>query len=382
MNIHTFLAAAIGAACLVGTANAEVKIGLMYSSTGPGASVGMPQQRLVPALPTVVGGEKVRYIELDDASDTTTAAKNARKLTAESGVDLLIGPSITTSSLAILDVIAEAGTPMISLAAGAAIVEPLDAKRYWAFKTPQSDAMMVTLIVEHMVRAGAKRVGFIGLNDAYGEGWWQAFSKLAETHKIAVVANERYARTDTSVTGPILKLLAAKPDTIFIASFGTPAVLPQTTLAERGFKGAIYQTHGVANNDFLRVGGKSIEGTLLPASPVLVAEQLAADHPARKPGMEFVSKYEALPGAGVRSPFAAYLWDAVLILDKALPQALKTAKAGTPEFRKALREAIENTKDVHGSNGVYSMSKTDHIGLDTRARVMVQIVDGKWKLAP
>lgn len=382
MRIRNLLVALLGASCLVGVANAEVKIGVMYSATGPGASVGMPQQRLIPALPENLGGERVRYMSLDDASDTTTAAKNARKLTAENSIDVLLGPSLTTSSLAVLDVIAESGTPMISLAAGAAIVEPLDAKRHWAFKTPQSDAMMAALIVQHMVSAGSKRVGFIGLSDAYGEGWWREFSKLAETYKLDIVASERYARADTSVTGQILKLLTSKPDTIFVAAFGTPAALPQTTLVERGFKGNIYQTHGIANNDFLRIGGKSVEGTFVPASPVLVAEQLPAGHPARKPGMEFVSKYEALSGAGTRSPFAAYLWDAVLILDKAILLALKTAKPGTPEFRKALRDAIESTKDVFGSNGVYNMSKGDHIGLDQRARVMVQIRDGKWKFVP
>lgn len=382
MRVRNLLALFLGFSCLTGVVNAEVKIGVIYSATGPGASVGTPQQRLLPVLPATLGGEKVTYIDLDDASDTTTAAKNAKKLTAESSIDVLIGPSLTTSSLAVLDVIAESGTPMISHAAGAAIVEPLDAKRFWAFKTPQSDAMMVALIVDHMVRNGSKRIGFIGLSDAYGDGWWREFSKLAEARKLNIVANERYARADTSVTGPILKLMASNPDTIFIASFGTPAALPQITLVERGFKGTVYQTHGIANNDFLRIGGKSIEGTFVPAGPVLVAEQLPDNHPAKKPGLEFVRKYEALPGAGARSTFATYMWDAVLILDKAIPVALKTAKPGTPAFRAALRDAIEGVKDVHGANGVYSMSKSDHIGLDSRAAVMTQIRDGKWKLVP
>lgn len=382
MKVTTLLGMLLGSVLITGSANAEIRIGVIYSATGPGASVGMPQKRLMPALPTTLGGEKVRYIELDDASDTTSAAKNAKKLTSENSIDVLVGPSLTTSSLAVLDVIAESGTPMISLAAGAAIVEPIDAKRRWAFKTPQSDAMMVALIVDHMTRNGSKRVGFIGVSDAYGDGWWKAFSKLAETNNLTIVASERYSRTDTSATGQVLKLMAANPDTIFIASFGSPAVLPQAALAERGFKGKIYQTHGVANNDFLRLGGKTVDGTLLPSGPVLVVEELPADHPSKKQGAEFVRKYEALPDAGARSPFAVYLWDAVQILDKTIPVAIKTAKPGTPEFRKALRDAIEGVKDVHGSNGVYTMSATDHIGLDNRARVMVQIRDGKWKYVP
>lgn len=382
MKLQKMLAVLFCSALAAGSAHAEIKIGVIYSATGPGASVGIPQQRLMPALPTTLGGEKVRYIELDDASDTTTAAKNAKRLTSEDAVDVLVGPSLTTSSLAVLDVIAEAQTPMISLAAGAVIVDPVDAKRRWAFKTPQSDGMMVSLIVDHMVRNGSRRVAFIGVSDAYGEGWWRAFNELAEKNSLTIVANERYARNDTSVTGQILKILATDPDTVFVASFGTPAVLPQATLAERGYKGKIYQTHGVANNDFLRLGGKSVEGTLLPSSPVLVVEQLPADHPSKKQGIEFVSRYEALPGAGARSPFAVYLWDAVRILDGAIPAALQAARPGTPEFRKALRDAIEGARDIHGSNGVYTMSATDHIGLDERARVMVQIRDGKWRYLP
>lgn len=380
MKIKILLAAlAVTAASTA--AHAEINVGIMVSATGPAASVGIPQQRLVPALPAQLGGEKVNYIVLDDASDPTNAVKNARKLISESKVDVLVGPTITVNSLAVLDVASESKTPMISLSAGAAIVEPVDAKRSWIFKTPQSDAQMVAALVKHMADTGIKTVGFIGFNDAYGEGWWQEFSKLAGVQGIKVVTNERYLRTDTSVVGQVLRVKAANPDAVFIAASGTPAVLPQLALLDAGFKGKIYQTHGVANNDFLRVGGKALEGTFLPAGPVLVAEQLPDAHPAKKPSLKFIAKYEALPNAGSRSTFAAYLWDTTLILDKAIPVAMKSAKPGTAEFRKALRDAIEGTRELHATNGVYNMTKTDHLGLDERSRVMIQIEKGKWKLA-
>ncbi len=227
-------------------------------------------------------GTKVNYIVLDDASDTTTAVKNTKKLISENQVDVVIGSTTTPNSLAMIDVAAESETPMISMAASARIVEPMDAKKKWVFKTPQNDAQMSTAIIEHMTNNNIKTVAYIGFSDAYGEGWWNEFSKIAEARKIKLVANERFNRTDTSVTGQVLKVLAAKPDAVLIGGAGTPAALPQRSLKEKGFKGIIYQTHGVANNDFLRVCGKDCEGTVLPTGPVLVAAQLPADNPVKK----------------------------------------------------------------------------------------------------
>lgn len=365
----------------LGAAKAQdVNVGVIVSATGPAASVGITQQRTVSLLKSQLGGVKINYIVLDDASDTTMSVTNGRKLIAEKNIDVLIGPSLSSNSLALLDVVAESGTPMISLGGSASIIEPMDKRRRWVFKTPQSDSQMATAIIQHMVDSGVKAVGFIGFTDAYGEGWQREFVKSAELRNIRVLAVEHFQRTDTSVTGQILRLVTAKPDAIFIAASGTPAALPQKTLRERGYRGAIYQTHGVANNDFLRVCGKDCEGTFVPAGPVLVGDQLASEHPSRKPSLEFIEKYEAIPGAGKRSTFAAYLWDASLILEQAIPIALKKAKAGTSEFRLALRDAIEGTKNLVATNGVYNMSPTDHLGLDQRSRVMVRIQDGAWKL--
>jgi branched-chain amino acid transport system substrate-binding protein len=303
-------------------------------------------------MPTTLGGQKVNYIVLDDASDTTTAVANTRKLITENKVDIVIGSTVTPNSLAMIDAVSESGTPMISMAASARIVEPVDAKKRWVFKTPQNDIMMALAIVTHMVDNGIKTAAFIGFADAYGEGWWGEFNKIAATKKLNIVASERYNRTDTSVTGQVLKLVAAK----------------------------IYQTHGVANNDFLRVGGKDVEGTLLPSGPVLVAAQLPADHPVKKSAQDYIAKYEAAHGKGSVSTFGGHAWDAGLLLAAAAPEALKKAQPGTPAFRAALRDALENVKNVAGAHGVFNMSSGDHLGLDQRARVMVQIENGTWKL--
>jgi branched-chain amino acid transport system substrate-binding protein len=368
------------ALCAATLAHADITVGVTLSATGPAASLGIPEKNTIALMPQTIGGHKVNYIVLDDASDTTTAVTNARKLVTESKVDVLIGSTTTPNSLAMIDVAAESQTPMISMAASARIVEPVDAKKKWIFKTPQNDIMMSTAIAAHMADAGVRTVGFIGFADAYGEGWFGEFSKIAELKGLKIIANERYARTDTSVTAQVLKIVAAKPDAVLVAASGTPAALPQRALKERGYAGKYYQTHGVANNDFLRVGAKDVDGTFLPSGPVLVAAQLPANHPVKKSALDYVSKYEAAYGKGSVSTFGAHAWDAGLLMQAAATQALKKAKPGTAEFRAAMRDGLESVRELAGAHGVFNMSGTDHLGLDQRARVMVKIENGTWKL--
>ena len=381
MNILKPLALAV-ALLASALAQADINVGVTLSATGPAASLGIPEKNTIALMPKTIGGEKINYIVLDDASDTTAAVSNTRKLISENKVDIILGSTTTPASLAMIDVAAEAQTPMISIAASARIVEPQDAKKRWVFKTPQNDIMMSLAIAEHMANAGVKTVAFIGFSDAYGEGWFNEFSKAAELKKLRIVGNERYARNDTSVTGQVLKIMSTKPDAVLVAGSGTPAALPQKTLKERGYAGKMYQTHGVANADFLRVGGKDVEGTFLPSGPVLVATQLPATHPVRKSAMAYVDAYEAAYGKGSVSTFGAHAWDAGLLMSAAVPQALKKAKPGTPEFRAALRDALENVRDMPGAHGIFSMSPTDHLGLDQRGRVMVKIENGAWKYQP
>ena len=372
----------LAALALAGAAHADINVGVTVSATGPAASLGIPEKNTIALLPTMIAGQKIIYHVLDDASDTTAAVTNTRKLINEYKVDVILGSTITPNSLAMIDVVAEAQTPMISMAASARIVEPQDAKKRWVFKTPQNDIMMSLAIVSHMADKGVKTVGFIGFSDAYGEGWYQEFSKVAALKGIQIVANERYNRTDTSVTGQTLKIFAAKPDAVLVAASGTPAVLPQRALKERGYAGLYYQTHGVANNDFLRVGGKDVEGTFLPAGPVLVAAQLPDSHPLKKSANAYIAKYEAANGKGSVSTFGGHAWDAGKLMEAAIGPALKKAKPGTVEFRIALRDALEAAKEVAGAHGVFNMSATDHLGLDQRARVMVKVEAGAWKYQP
>jgi branched-chain amino acid transport system substrate-binding protein len=363
-------------------------IGVVVSATGPAASLGIPERNTFVLLESMVneaggvGGRQVRFHVLDDASDTTQAVRNARSLIEERNVVAIIGTTTTPASLGMIDVVAEVGVPMISMAASRSIIAPVDEGRFWVFKTPQTDEIMANAIVRDMVDRGVATTAFIGFNDAYGEGWWNDFSRVAEEAGISVVASERYARTDTSVTGQILRITAQNPDAVLIGASGTPAALPQRSLVERGYGGTVYQTHGVANPDFLRVGGADVEGTILPAGPILVAEQLPDGFPTKEVGLEYIAMYEAEYGEGSHSTFGAHAYDAWLILGAALERALE---AGSPDdlesFRSLLRDEIEATQDLIAAHGVFSFSPEDHLGLtlETTA-VMVTIEDGGWRL--
>ena len=375
-KLVTALAAALSIGA-TGVALADINVGVTLSATGPAASLGIPEKNTFDLLPTTIAGEKVNWIVLDDASDTTKAVQNAKKLIGENKVDVVVGSTITPASLAMVDAASESETPMISMAASARIVDPANPKTRWIFKTPQSDALMADAIAVSMKANGVKTLGYIGFADAYGDGWLAEMRRSAQTAGIKIVAEEKYNRADPSVTGQVLKLISANPEAILIGAAGTPGATPQKELVARGYKGKIYQTHGVGNPDFLRVVGKDGNGTLLPIGPMLVYEQLPDSNAVKKVAADYVGKYEKK--FGVRATFGGHLWDAYLLLAQAIPEALKKAKPGTPQFRAALRDALE-TSNVAGVHGVFVMSANDHNGFDNRARVMIRIDDGKWVL--
>ncbi len=358
---------------------ADITIGVTLSATGPAASLGIPEKNTVELLPTSLGSEKVRWIVLDDASDTTRAVTNTRKLITEDKVDVILGSTVTPNSLAMIDIVADAETPMISMAASARIVDPTNPKTRWVFKTPQSDSLMADAIAVSMKANGVKTVGYIGFNDAYGESWLGEIKRSAQTAGINIIADEKYNRNDASVTGQVLKLIAANPDAVLIGASGTPGATPQKELVARRYKGRIYQTHGVANPDFLRVCAADCNGTLLPIGPMLVFEQLPESNPVKKVAAQYITQYETKFGKDSRTTFGGHAYDTFALLSHAVPEALKKAKPGTKEFRAALRDALE-TSNVVGTHGVFVMSPQDHNGLDNRARVMIRIDNGKWVL--
>jgi len=360
-------------------AQAQIKVGITFSVTGPAASLGIPARNTISLFPDKIGGLDAQYIVLDDASDPTSAVRNIRKLTAEENVDVVIGSNISPPSIAMIPVAAESRTPMISIGGSARIVEPMDAPRAWVFKIPQNDALLSHAIVENLRKQGKKTLALMAFSDAYGDGWVAETRKQAQALGVQIVQVERFMRTDTTTIGQVLKLMAAKPDAVLIIGAGTPCVLPQKELRAKGYQGLIYQTQGVANNEFLRVGGKDVEGTLMSVGPVLVADQLPAS-PIRTQAMQYKTRYEAAFGPDTTTVFGAHAWDIMLMLQSTVPQALQKSQPGTPEFRAALRDALEQLRELPTTNGVVNMSAQDHNGLDERASVMVTVENGRWKL--
>jgi branched-chain amino acid transport system substrate-binding protein len=362
-------------------ASAQVKIGLMVSATGPTAAIGIPQRNTAALLPTRIGDASVQYIQLEDGGDTTRAVQNVKKLIGEYNVDALIGPSTTPNALAILDIVAEAKVPLLATVGTQSVVEPVDAKKRWVFKTTQNDDLIAAALLKHMQKNGVRTIGFIGFNDPYGENWFKVFAGLADKAGVRIVASERYARTDQSVTAQVLKLIAAKPDAVLIAAVGGPAVLPQATLFDQGYKGRIYQTHAVATDDFIRLGQEKVEGTVLAAGSMLVIDDVADTDSIKKVALGYIEAYDKRFGQKPAT-FGANTYDAGLILQRAFPEALKVAKPGTEAFRIALRDAIEQEHDVVGCQGVFNMSPTNHNGMDERARVLVIVKGGRFRLLP
>jgi len=367
--------------CATAAAHAQMKVGVISSATGPTAVVGIPQKNTAALLPKKIGAIDVEYIVYDDGSDPTQSVALVKKLLSEQHVDAIIGPSGSPNAMAALQFIAEAKTPLLAPVGTPAVVLPMDDQKRWVFKTTQNDSLISEALVSHMAKHGVKTVGFIGLSDAYGESWHRTFVPMAEKAGIKLVADERFSRSDQSVIGQAAKIIAANPDAVLVAAAGGPTVLPETTLVERGYKGQVYQTHGAATPDFIRLGGKAVEGTVMAASLMLVMDQVPASNPAKKVALEYIGAYEKLYGKKPAT-FGANVYDAGLLLQKAVPEAAHKAKPGTPEFRSALRDALEQVHELVGTQGVYNMTPQDHSGFDRRGRELMQLKNGAWQLIP
>ncbi|OGA38549.1 MAG: branched-chain amino acid ABC transporter substrate-binding protein [Betaproteobacteria bacterium RIFCSPLOWO2_12_FULL_65_110] len=377
MNRRLLAALALAGVFAATAASAEITVGVSLGSTGPGSSLGIPYKNAFQLVPKTLGGEPVKYIILDDQSKPDEAAKNARKFVTEDKVDAMMGSNGVPSAVAMIQVAAENKTPMIALTP----VPPLSPDRlHWTFVVPQPTELMMSAVVEHLKAHGAKSVGYIGFSDTWGDLVHNALQSLAPAGGFKIITNERYARADTSVTGQVLKIMAANPDVVVVGGSGTGGALPQIALRERGYKGAIYHNHGTVNLAFIKVGGKAVEGAIAPTGALIVAEELPASFPTKKVSLDFVKRYESSFGAGSRNAFAGYSYDGVALLNAAVPVALKKAKPGTPEFREALRAALENVKNIIGTHGVYNMSASNHNGLDDRGRVLVDVSNGQWRL--
>jgi branched-chain amino acid transport system substrate-binding protein len=379
------MAAAIVAAslALAGTAQAQITVGFVTSQSGPASSIGVLYDKGMKAAveyASTVGDTKVKLIQLDDSSDPSTATRNARKLIEENKVDILIGTATAASSNAMVAVANELKVPLLAISPIS--VAPSDTGERWAICIPQPPGLMVKVVVDRMKRDGVKNFAYIGFVDAWGDLVYNGAQKPAEADGLKILTNERYARTDTSVMGQVLKMLTTKPDAVLLGGAATQGALPALTLAERGYKGPLYGTPALLNTDFIRVGGKAVEGIQVSAGPVIVAEQLPDDHFSKKISMAFRDAYQKANGAPPTDGFSAYSFDSWLIFMDAAKRAMAKAKPGTPEFRVALKNAIFETKELVGTHAIYTFKPGDSYGVDERSLVLVRLKDGQWKYQP
>ena len=356
----------------------EIVIGISVTTTGPGAALGIPERNALEFVAKEIGGVPLKVIVLDDGGDPTTATTNARRFVTESKADIIMGSSITPSSIAVSNVANEAGIPHLGLAPFP--ITPERAK--WSVDMPQPVPIMGKVLYEHMKAHNIKTVGYIGYSDSYGDLWFNDLKKQGEPLGLQIVDEERFARPDTSVAGQVLKLVAANPDAVLVGASGTAAGLPQTALRERGYKGLIYQTHGAASMDFIRISGPAAEGVIMASGPVMDPEDQPDSALTKKPGLALNTAYEAKYGPNSRSQFAGHSYDAFKVLERVIPVALKKAKPGTQEFREAIREAFVTEHEIAATQGVYNFTDKDRSGLDDRSRIILTVKNGKYVLVP
>lgn len=373
--IKTLVAVAV--TLLASAAQADITIGISLPLTGPASGLGIPMNNYIKLWPAEIAGEKLKVIVLDDATDPTKGVSNAKKFVTEDKVDIIMGSAATPVAIAMADTAAESGTPQFMFSPA---VLPAG-KDFWAFRLPQGNAVMAHAMIEHMKKQGVKTVGFLGYTDAYGESWLNDFK--AQSQLLGgpqIVAVERFARADTSVTGQALKLVAANPDAMLVVASGSGAAMPHKGIIERGYKGKMYQTHAAASRDLVRVGGKDVEGAFVSSGPAVIPEQLPANHPSKALAADFVAKYEKAYGAGNRNQFAGHAYDAIVVLEKVVPVALKKGKPGSKEFRAAIRDAVETMGRTVVSHGVLNYTKDNHWGFTTETGVILKVVNGDWKV--
>lgn len=361
---------------------ADINVGILLSTTGPAAAIGNAERNGASFGATEIAGHKVNYLFLDEASDSTAAVAAMRKLFQGSNIDILVGPTTTPGSFAVIDPAVEYRLPVITLAPVNALVAPVDARKRWIFKTTTNDDHEAAPLFAHMKKSGVKKLALIGFGDSYGDAWSKVSAEMSAAAGIALVADEKYARTDNTVVGQILKIVAANPDAVLIAASGAPAALPLLQLREKGFAGKVYGTLGATFGDFRKLTGAQGDGIFVPLSPAVGAASLPDEHPAKQAALEFIQRYEAKFGAGSRNIFAGSAYDALLLIERAAPAALKAGAPGTAEFREGLRSAIEGLKGLAGSRGVYNYGPNDHTGLDQSALTLGRLEKGEWVAVP
>jgi len=364
-----------------------VKIGFVVDITGGASSLGVPERNTVllyqdelGTAQSAAGSVRIQYVVTDGESDPTKAVIAAKRLIEEDRVVAVVCCTTSPGSLAIIQTVQSARVPNISLAAAASIIEPVEQRR-WVFKTPQTDRLMLDVITDHMRQRGVRSIAFLGFDDAFGQGGLNELDRIAPQKGIEIVARESFARNATDASAQVTRAMGRNPQAFLIWAIPPGANVVNRNIRDLGITLPVYQSHGVANADFLRLGAASVEGVFLPAGKLLVAELLPDADKQKKALLSYLERYEGRYGKGSRNTFGGHALDAMLILRPAIERTLR--QGVRPEniggFRAVLREQIERgTNELVGITGIFTYTSKDHLGLDRRAAVMLEIRNNTW----
>jgi branched-chain amino acid transport system substrate-binding protein len=355
-----------------------IKIGSVLSVTGPGGYLGDPELKTLQLYVDRINkeggvlGRPLQLIHYDDGTDANKANGFAKRLIEDDKVDIMVGGTTTGSTMSMAPLVEKAGIPFISLAGGVVIVEPV---KKWVFKMPQTDRMAAEKVFEDMKKRGITKVALLSETSGFGQSGKKETEAVASKYGITLVANETYGAKDTDVTPQLTKIKNTPGvEAVFVFGFGQGPAIVTKNYKQLGLTLPLYQSHGVADDDYIKIAGTAADGVRLPTGAVLIGDQLPAGHPQKGA----VTEYRKLYGDAYKenvSSFGAYAYDGLMIAVDAIKRAGSTDPA-------KVRDAIEQTKNFVGTTGVFNMSPADHMGLDLKAFTLVEIKNGTWVVVP
>lgn len=354
-----------------------IRIGAIVSATGPATFLGDPEQKTLEMMVkdiNAAGGVLGRQLELvlyDDGSDATKANAFARRLTMQDNVDVVIGPSTTGSTMAIVPQFEGRKTPLVSLAGASVIVEP--AKPY-VFKMPHSDRMAAQAVLDDLKKRGIKSFALLSDTGGFGKSGREETVKLAAKMGLTISADEAYGEKDTDMTPQLTHAKDSGAGAIFVFGTGQAPTVISRNYQQLKLTVPLYMSHGQASTEYIKLSGPAGEGVRMPTPALLVADQLPDSDPQKALSLQYKTEFEKLYKVDISS-FGGYAYDGIRLIVDAIKRAGGTDK-------EKLRAALEATSKFAGASGIYSMSPTDHMGLGTDSFRMVEVKGGQFKLVP
>lgn len=360
-----------------GYAKEPYKIGAIFSVTGPASFLGEPEKNTALMIADQINkagginGHPLEIIVEDSKSAEADAVLAAKKLLEKDKVLAIVGPSTTGESMALVPIMNNAKTTLVSCAAGYGITNPVN-ERYWIFKTPQYDVSAVEAIYDYMKKHNITKIGIISIATGFGDAGRKALLETAPKYGINIVADERYGPKDSDMTTQLTKIKASGAQAVINWSVGPGQVVVTKNWHDLKLGVPLFQSHGWGSKKNIELAGKAAEGVVAPLGRLVVLDKISDKHPQKKLLKKYVNdykeRYKSEPGT-----FGGHAYDAVMMVVEALK------KVG-PDKAKIRNYIEKNIKKWPGTGGIFNMSEKDHCGLDMSAFEMVVVKNGDWEI--